>query len=173
MDSNFSVKQSGTFPSRGAILDFIILTSQLKLPRKDIERLSQEKELSSERYDKILCETIDKIIDHFFQMPNKKSSSIQQALYSFITFYPHFTRHFEAYIISQKLLDYLLLKDLLIPLFADISSALLDEHRLVLLEILPTSNEAAQQKLFHYFEKIIQPKEGIKKYLYKKLDTKK
>lgn len=171
MDSNFSVKQSGSFPSRGDILNFIILTSQIRILRKDIERLSQEKEMSPEQYDKVLCEVIDQIMTHCFKMPTKKFSFIQQALYSFITFYPHFTRHFEAYIISQKLLDYLLLKDLFIPLFADISSTLLDEHRLVLLEILPISNKTTQHKLFSYLDKIIQPQEGIKRYLYQKLDT--
>lgn len=171
MDSNFSIRPSGTFPSRGDILNFIILTSQIRILRKEIERLSQEKEMSPEQYDKVLCEVIDQIMTHFFKIPTKKFSFIQQALYSFITFYPHFTRHFEAYIISQKLLDYLLIKDLFIPLFADINSTLLDEYRLVLLEILPTFKETAQQKLFFYLEKVIQPKEGIKKYLYQKLDT--
>lgn len=171
MDSNFSVKQSGSFPSRGTILDFIILTSQIKLPRKDIERLSKEKEVLSEQYDKILCEAIDQIITYFFKIPSQKSSGIRQALYSFIAFYPHFVRHLGGAKISQTLLDYLLLKDLFIPLFADISSELLNEHRLVLLEILPTFKETAQQKLFFYLEKVIQPKEGIKKYLYQKLDT--
>ncbi len=171
MDSNFSVKQSGSFPSRGTILDFIILTSQIKLPRKDIERLSEEKEVSPEQYDKILCEAIDQIITHFFKIPTQKSSGIRQALYSFIAFYPHFVRYLGRARISQKLLDYLLLKDLFIPLFADISSKFLDEHRLVLLEILPASDETAQQKLFHYLEKITQPKEGIKRYLHQKLDA--
>lgn len=171
MDRNFSTKQLGAFPSRGAILDFIILTLQIKLPRKDIERLSKEKEVSPEQYDRILCEVIDQIITHFFKIPTKKSSGIRQALYSFITFYPHFVRHCGGYVISQKLLNYLLMKDLFIPLFADINSALLDEHRLVLLEILPTFKETAQQKLFFYLEKIIQPKDGIEKYLYQKLNT--
>lgn len=171
MDRNFSIKQLGAFPSRGAILNFIILTSQIKLPRKDIERLSHEKELSPEQYDKILCEVIDKIITHFFKLPTKKSSVIKQALYSFIVFYPPFVRYFGGNIISQKLLNYLLMKDLFIPLFADINSRLLDEHRLILLEILPTFKETAQQKLFFYLEKIIQPKEGIKRYLRQKLDA--
>lgn len=166
MDTLFKLANRAVFPSRGYILDTIIQALGINLKRKEIQRFIEEESISPEKYNLLIDDLVEQILVELYQ--NKENiyfKGLQKALHSFLVFYPHFVSKYEVSIISQKLLDYLLLKDLFVPLSADIGSLLFKDNPLLILEILPTKEKLPILRLFDLIEQKIVCQKNISQYL--------
>ena len=166
MDTLLKLSNRAVFPSRCYILDTIIQALGLNLERKEMQRCIKEARISPEKYNLLIDDLVEQILMELYQ--NKENiyfKGLKKALHSFLIFYPHFVSKYEVSIISQKLLDYLLLKDLFIPLFADIGSLLFKENPLLILEILPTKEKLPIPRLFDLIEQKIVCQKNISQYL--------
>lgn len=166
MDTLFKLVNRAVFPSRGYILDTIIQALGINLKRKEIQRFIEEESISPEKYNLLIDDLVEQILVELYQnKDNIYFKGLQKALHSFLVFYPHFVSKYEVSIISQKLLDYLLLKDLFVPLSADIGSLLFKDNPLLILEILPTKEKLPIPRLFDLIEQKIVCQKNISQYL--------
>lgn len=166
MDTNL---QQAKFPTKGFILDNIVQVIGIVLPRKDIQRLIKEEKISPDKVDELIDQILDKTLSMFFTDSEKFiTKKIKTALHNFFQFYTEFILTYETYKVSQKQLDYLLLKDLFIPLAADIFSVIFEENILTLREIKPTEKELPIPKLFKWIKKRVPYKNEFSQHLKKK-----
>ncbi len=159
------------FPSVGLIFDTISRNLGIVLERKEMKRFREEREIKPEKFNKLTYDLINKLVINLYgEEEDRFTSGIKRALNLFVPFYKEFTQSFELYNVSQKQLNYILLKDLFIPLVADISSVLFKNNMDILLETKPNKNDIPIQCLYNWIEKRVCQKEGLKKYLEKKHD---
>lgn len=162
--------QQAQFPSKGFILDTILQGLGIVLPnRKDIQRLISEKTIKPQKVDELIEQILNEALLMFFASEEKVlSEKVKTALHSFFEFYTEFTLTYETHKTSQKQLDYLLLKDLFIPLAADMCAVIFKEEILILKEIKPRIEELPIPNMFEWIKKRVSYQDGLKKTLEKK-----
>jgi len=161
--------QQVQFPSKGLILDTILQGLGIVLPRKSIQRLINEEKISPEKIDELIRQMLDEILSMFFTHKEKAlSTKVKMALHSFFELYTEFTLTYETHKTSQKQLDYLLLKDLFIPLAADMCAVIFKDDILILKKIKPTTKKLPIPKIFEWIQKCVPYKHEFMKTLTKK-----
>ncbi|MDD3597192.1 hypothetical protein [Sulfuricurvum sp.] len=153
------------FPTKGFILDTVAQGFGIKFPRKDIQRLIKEESISAENAEALINHMIDQIVESITQ---RHAATIKSVLAKFLHFYTDFTIEFEVYKVSQKQLDYLLLKDLFIPLVSDIMAVVFEEDISILSAIKPDSEKMPIQKMFDWVKQHIPEQKSFLNYLVKK-----
>lgn len=166
MDINLS---QAKFPTKGFILDNIAQVLGIVLPRKDIQRLIREEKISPDKINELINEILDKALLTFFTHDQKNlSDKVKTVLHSFFQFYTEFTLAYETYKVSQKQLNYLLLKDLFIPLAADMCAIIFKEDILILTTIKPTTAKLPIPKIFEWMKQHVPYQSEFQKTLEKK-----
>ena len=163
MDTNL---QQAKFPSKGLILDTILQGLGILLPRKSIQRLINEEKISSEKIDGLMKQMLDETLSMFFTPQEKVlSTKVKKTLLSFFELYTEFTLTYETHKTSQKQLDYLLLKDLFIPLAADMCAVIFKDDILILKKIKPTTENLPIPKIFEWIQKHVPYQNEFRKTL--------
>lgn len=166
MDTNL---EKVHFPPKGFILDIIIQGLGVVLPRKDIQRLNKDKINNPQKVDKLIEQMLDETLSIFFTHEEKAlSAKVKKALCSFLELYTEFTLTYETHKSSQKQLDYLLLKDLFIPLAADMCAVIFKDDILLLKQIKPTTKKLPIPKIFEWVQKCVPYQNEFRKTLEKK-----
>ena len=161
--------QQAQFPSKGLILDTILQGLGILLPRTSIQRLINEEKISSEKIDNLIEQILDETLSMFFTHEEKfLSRKVKMALLSFFELYTEFILTYETHKTSQKQLDYLLLKDLFIPLAADMCAVIFKDNILILKKIKPTIEKLPIPKIFAWVQQRVPYKHEFMKTLAKK-----
>ena len=167
MDTNLEKVQ---FPPKGFILDIIIQGLGVVLPnRKDIQRLNKDKINNPQKVDELIEQMLDETLSMFFTHEEKAlSAKVKKALCSFFELYTELTLTYETHKTSQKQLDYLLLKDLFIPLAADMCAVIFKEDILILKKFKPTTKKLPIPKILEWIKKRVPYQHEFRKTLEKK-----
>lgn len=172
MDTNLNERLgSARFPTKGLILDTIAKGLGIELSRKDIQRLIKEEKISADKAEALINQMVVQIVESFNEYNfQRHGAKIQAVITKFLHFYTDFLSGFETYKVSQKQLNYLLLKDLFIPLASDIMAAIFDENISILSNIKPDSGKTPVQKMFDLIEKHVPTQKSFLNYLVKKYE---
>lgn len=153
---------NGKFRSIEEIFDWCLKCLEVKSNRKPIQRLKNGSQKVGES-KLVFNDFIDDILE-LLKIRDKKQEYLRDVLKKFIEVYRCFTLYVEPYQTSQKQLDFLVAKDMLIPFFALFSSLVFDKHLIILKQIKPDENGKSFQKFLEWSGKNICQQE-IKKYL--------
>jgi hypothetical protein len=156
------------FPTKGLILDTIAQGLGIELSRKDVQRLIKEEKISADKAEELINQMVVQIVESLIEGDSKRHVKIQMAIVKFLHFYDVFTSEFEMYKVSQKQLDYLLLKDIFIPVAADILARIFEDDISILYSIKPDKEKMPIQKMFDWVKQHIPEQKSFLNYLAKK-----
>lgn len=170
MNSNVQIGVA-QFPSKGFILDTIAQGIGVKLPRKDIQRLIREESMDASKAHDLIDTMLEQIVSKFYEDCDQNiANKVQGALTNFLRFYTEFSATFETYIVSQKQLVYLLLKDLFIPLAADLAAKIFEDDISILSKIKPEADKLPVQRMIEWIEQGIKEQNSFRQYIQHKHD---
>ncbi len=153
----------GKIKSIEEIFDWYLKTIEIKSDRKAIERYIKNGSQKVETNKLVFNDLIEDILNSI-EIKNEKKDHFRNVLENFIEVYKCFAQYVESYHTSQKQLDFLLAKDLIIPFFALFSSFIFDKYLVILKQIKPDENKKSFQKFLDWAERNI-CQQDIKKYL--------
>lgn len=157
---------NGKIISIEEILDWYLKIIEIESNRKTIERYikngSQKIEVDKLVFDNLIGKILNSI-----ELRNEEKVHFRNVLENFIEVYKCFAQYIESYRTSQKQLNFLLAKDMIIPFFALFSSYVFDKHLIILEQIKPAENKKSFQKFLDWAERNI-CQQNIKKYLINK-----
>lgn len=148
------------------IFDWCLKTIEIETDRKKIERYLKDKNQKLQQDNPILNYLIEKLLKPF-EIDYEKKKELKNILENYIEIYKCFTQFIEPYNTSQKQLNFLLAKDIIIPFFALFSFLIFDRYISILEQIKPDEKDKSFQKLLMWSEKNIcpYPYTDIKKFL--------
>jgi hypothetical protein len=148
------------------IFDWYLKTLEIKINRKPIQRYIKNESQKIEN-DKLAFDSLIQNILNSIELSDEKKVHFGNVLENFIEVYKCFTQYTETYNTSQKQLNFLLAKDMIIPFFALFSSYVFDKYLVILEQIKPDENKKSFQKFLDWAERNI-CQQSIKKYLINK-----
>ena len=156
----------GKIRSIEEIFDWYLKVIGTTSNRKSIERYKKNTSQKVEESKLIFNDLIEDILESI-DIKNERKEHFRNVLENIIEVYKCFTQYVETYHTSQKQLDFLLAKDMIIPFFALFSSYVFDKYLLILEQIKPDDNKKSFQKFLDWTEKNI-CQQDIKQYLLRK-----
>ena len=153
----------GKIRSIEEIFDWYLKAIDVKLDRKPIERYIKNESQKVEKNTYIFDNLINNILQSIEFQDNSKEH-FKYLLEKFIEVYKCFTQYVESYHTTQKQLDFLLAKDIVIPFLALFSSCVFDKHLIILRQIKPDETKKSFQKFLDWAGRNI-CQQDIKKYL--------
>lgn len=138
-------------------------TSNKNSIRKSIQRYKKNKSQKIEESNLVFNDFIEDILE-IIEVENNQKEYMRNVLDNFIEFYKCFTLYVESYHTTQKQLDFLVAKDILIPFFALYSSLIFGKHLIILKQIKPDLNKKSFLKFLEWAGKNI-CEQDIKKYI--------
>lgn len=148
------------------IFDWYLKTLEIKLDRKPIQRYIKNENQNVDK-DKLAFDNLIQNILDSIELSDEEKVHFGNVLENFIEVYKYFTQYIEIHNTSQKQLNFLLAKDMIIPLFALFSSYVFDKHLIILEQIKPDKNKKSFQKFLDWAERNI-CQQNIKHYLINK-----
>lgn len=148
------------------IFDWYLKTLDIKLDRKPIQRYIKNGNQDVDK-DKIAFDDLIKYILKSIELSDDGKIHFGNVLENFIEVYKCFTLYMEVHNTSQKQLNFLLAKDMIIPFFALFSSYVFDKHLIILEQIKPDKNKKSFQKFLDWAGRNI-CQQNIKHYLINK-----
>lgn len=158
----------GKIRSIEEIFDWYLKAIDVKLNRKAIERYIKNESQKVEKNTDVFDNLIKNILESIEFQDNSKEH-FKYLLENFIEVYKCFTQYVESYHTTQKQLDFLLAKDIVIPFLALFSSYVFDKHLIILKQIKPDEVKKSFQKFLVWAERNI-CQQDIKKYLIDKYE---
>lgn len=158
----------GKIRSIEEIFDWYLKAIGVVSNRKSIERYKKNGNQKVEESTLVFNDLIEDILESI-EIKNEKKEHFRSMLENFIKVYKCFRQYVETYYTSQKQLDFLLAKDMLIPFFALFSSYVFDKYLLILKQIKPDDNKKSFQKFLDWAERNI-CQQDIKQYLLRKYE---
>ncbi|MCT7619408.1 hypothetical protein [Aliarcobacter butzleri] len=145
------------------LLDWYLKTLEIKLDRKPIQRYIKNENQNVDK-DKLAFDSLIENILDSIELSDEKKIHFGNVLENFIEVYKCFTQYIEVHNTSQKQLNFLLAKDMIIPFFALFSSYVFDKNIIILEQIKPDENKKSFQKFLDWAEINI-CQQSIKEYL--------
>ncbi len=158
----------GKIRSIEEIFDWYLKAIDVKFNRKTIERYIKNESQKVEKNTYVFDNLINNILESIEFQDNSKEH-FKYLLENFIEIYKCFTQYIESYHTTQKQLDFLLAKDIVIPFLALFSSYVFDKHLIILRQIKPDEVKKSFQKFLVWAERNI-CQQDIKKYLIDKYE---
>ena len=148
------------------IFDWYLKTIEIKLDRKPVERYIKN---GSQKVDgdKLVYDDLIRNILNSVEIKDEEKEHFKNVLENFIEVYKCFTQYIEIHKTSQKQLNFLLAKDMIIPFFALFSSYIFDKHLIILEQLKPDENKKSFQKLLDWAQRNI-CNQNIKDFLINK-----
>ncbi|RXJ90156.1 hypothetical protein CRV01_03065 [Arcobacter sp. CECT 8983] len=153
----------GKIRSIEEVFDWYLKAIDVKLDRKTIERYIKNESQKVEKNTDVFDNLVNNILESIEFQDNSKEH-FKYLLENFIEVYKCFTQYVESYHTSQKQLDFLLAKDIVIPFLALFSSYVFGKHLIILRQIKPDEVKKSFQKFLVWAERNI-CQQDIKKYL--------
>lgn len=158
---------NGKFRSIEEIFDWYLKTIEIKSDRKAIERYLKNKNQTIKESNLIRNDLIEDILESI-EVKNELKDFMRTLFINFIEVYKYFTQYIELHNYpSQKQIDFLIAKDILIPFFALFSSYIFDKHLIILKQVKPDKCKMSFFKFLEWAEKNI-CQQDIKKYFMNK-----
>lgn len=158
----------GKIRSIEEIIDWCLKALDVKSDRKSIERYKKNINQKITGDTLVYNDFIEDILESL-DIENDAREDFRDILENFIEIYKQFATYVESYYTSQKQLDFLVAKDMLIPFFALLSSLIFNRSLIILKQIKPDKNKKSFQKFLDLSEKNICQKD-IKNYLLSKYE---
>ena len=159
---------NGKIRSIEEIFDWYLKAIDVKLNRKPIERYIKNESQKVEKNTYVFDDLINNILESI-EFQDHSKEHFRYLLENFIEVYKCFTQYVESYHTTQKQLDFLLAKDILIPFLALFSSYVFDKYLIILRQIKPDEAKKSFQKFLDWAERNI-CQQDIKKYLIDKYE---
>ncbi len=150
------------------IFDWYLKTLEIKINRKPIQRYIKNENQSVNKDKLVFDDLIQNILDSI-KLCDDKKVDFGNVLENCIEVYKCFTQYMEVHNTSQKQLNFLLTKDMIIPFFALVSSYVFDKHIIILEQIKPDENKKSFQKFLDWAGRNI-CQQNIKHYLTNKYE---
>ncbi|MFV7790913.1 hypothetical protein ACNO6Z_08630 [Aliarcobacter lanthieri] len=131
------------------LLDWYLKTLEIKINRKPIQRYIKNGNQDVDK-DKLAFDNLIQNILNSIELSNERKVHFKNILENFIEVYKCFTQYIEIHNTSQKQLNFLLAKDMIIPFFALLSSYVFDKHLIILEQIKPDKNKKSFQKFLDW-----------------------
>lgn len=153
----------GKIRSIEEVFDWYLKAIDVKLDRKTIERYIKNESQKVEKNIDVFDNLVNNILESIEFQDNSKGH-FKCLIENFIEVYKCFTQYVESYHTTQKQLDFLLAKDIVIPFLALFSSYVFDKHLIILRQIKPDETKKSFQKFLDWAGRNI-CQQDIKKYL--------
>lgn len=136
------------------IFDWYLKTIEIKLDRKPVSRYIKNGN-QKVHGDKLVYNNLIRNILNSVEIKDEEKEQFKNVLENFIEVYKCFTQYIETHKTSQKQLNFLLAKDMIIPFFALFSSYIFDKHLIILEQLKPDENKKSFQKFLDWSERNI------------------
>ena len=153
----------GKIRSIEEVFDWYLKAIDVKFNRKTIERYIKNESQKVEKNTYVFDNLINNILESIEFQDNSKEH-FKYLLENFIEVYKCFTQYVESYYTTQKQLDFLLAKDIVIPFLALFSSYVFNKHLIILRQIKPDESKKSFQKFLNWAGRNI-CQQDIRKFL--------
>lgn len=153
----------GKIRSIEEVFDWYLKAIDVKLDRKTIERYIKNESQKVEKNIDVFDNLVNNILESIEFQDNSKGH-FKCLIENFIEVYKCFTQYVESYHTTQKQLDFLLAKDIVIPFLALFSSYVFNKHLIILRQIKPDESKKSFQKFLNWAGRNI-CQQDIRKFL--------